>query len=146
MSQEKKPKQQDLSSLKFDIFIVIGISVASTAIAECRTPPSVLISTVLSYILVYRSATYKQLKRSIENAALDGAFFLCTLMASVEKKKAVAATKAGADKDLKKAEKDLADLNQRFTSSKLKGMFATAVSLIGVFQTLNHLYSTTPAP
>lgn len=67
-------------------------------------------------------------------------------MASVEKKKAVAATKAGADKDLKKAEKDLADLNQRFTSSKLKGMFATAVSLIGVFQTLNHLYSTTPAP
>ncbi|KAF2070363.1 hypothetical protein CYY_008319 [Polysphondylium violaceum] len=102
-----------------DILFIIFVSIASSLASEA-----------FSWVLVYRTDSYKKSKQTIER-----------LEAQIEKLKEAESSasilKKGKDKRLERAEEALKAANKDLSFSKMKSMFAVAVSMIALFSYLN---------
>ncbi|EGG19239.1 hypothetical protein DFA_02024 [Cavenderia fasciculata] len=109
-----------------DILFILGVSIASSLFSEG-----------VSWLFVYRTESYKKAKINIDR-----------LTEQVEKAKESESSKSsllskskGKDKKLERLEDSLKQANQQMTFSKMKSMFAVAISMISLFSYLNSLFN-----
>jgi len=114
-------KQQKYYNMISDILFIVMASFASALFAEG-----------ISWLLIYRTDSYKQLKNQMDK-----------LQQKVDKSKELpAATQAQKSKVKKvdRMEEALKDLNRDLSLTKMKSMFAVGISMIGLFGFLNSMF------
>jgi len=88
-----------------------------------------LLSEGVSWLLIYRTESYKNLKANIDR-----------IQAKVDKKKATPALASKNTKKIDRYEESLKGLNRDMSMSKMKSVFAVGVTMIGLFGIMNSTF------
>ncbi|RAL50005.1 unnamed protein product [Cuscuta campestris] len=119
-----------LSSLRYSDSIVVGISICTAIICEA-----------ISWLLIYRTASYKSLKSSIDKASKK----LETMTTLESSNPTVALTsKKSKSKKIDRVETTLKESSRDLSLFKFKSGFVVAVVLFLVFGFLNNLFEGKP--